>query len=162
MAAAAEQSRIVVNHTRGERAFPLGEYSRIADKRGSVGHELRRLRFMPGLNDLDRAIVGQRRAAVDAAEFGKVMKHPAMKRLIDQGHVATYPSLAAIPKRDRMLIAANTIDIDVLEGWLKVEGDEHVRVELRKQVDKMAKQGLTDDDRQVTDAPVRMGQTPSF
>jgi hypothetical protein len=154
--------QIIVNTTRGERAFPIGQYSAVKDKRGSTGHTLRRLRLLPGLNKLSRAVIGKARAEVSEDELAALLKHPDIERLIQQGVLKVYDDRAAIPASERIGIAANTIDLDILDEWAKDESDPHVKAAISKQIKVLVERGQQKSDSQVSEAPERAGQTPKF
>jgi hypothetical protein len=153
---------VIVVMREGEVGFPIGGYSKIADQRGNIGHTLRTVSLMPGLNLTHKLTIQKERQPLEAEGWEQIQKHPQFKRLVDQQRIRVYGKRGEIPKADRITIAGLTVDWLVLEAWFKAEDDKAVRVALQEQMDKLRKQGGDKDDMQVPEVRTTEGIAATF
>lgn len=153
---------VVVVMREGEIGFPIGGYSAIADQRGNIGHTLRTVSFMPGLNLTAKLTIKKERQQLDSEGWEQIQKHPQFKRLVDQQRIRIFKGRSDIPVADRVAIAALTVDWLVLEAWSKAESDKQVKVALVEQMDKLRRQGGDKDDMQVPEVRTTEGLAATF
>mgnify|MGYP003510586672 CR=1 len=149
---------VIVNMTPGQIDFPLSSYSKIADAKGNTGHSIRYLRLMPGINFMDKAVVGKTRHDLTDEEYEALSKHPDYKRLRDASHVREYRSTGAIESVQRKDIVEISSDVSNMIRW-KADADTTTKLAIDARLQELSDEGLTDDDRNVPEHIHRPGQS---
>lgn len=160
--AGGKRPMVVVNMSEAERAFPIGGYGKVTDTKGIPMGVRTTLRLMPGLNLLDKVILGQGRGSLSEEDWQALAEHPDFKRLVEGGQLRVFRRRGEILRIDRVAIAALTIDMQVLEMWHSSEDDKATKQAIAAQQKLLREEGLDEGDQQVKDIPEQRGEALSF
>lgn len=160
--AGTKRPMVLVNMSEAERAFPVGRYGRVTDAKGIPTGVRTIVRLMPGLNLMDKVVMGQARGNLSEEDWQTLSEHPDFKRLVEGGQIRVFKRRADILRHDRVAIAALTIDMQVLEMWHSHEDDKATKQAIAAQQKLLREEGLDEGDQQVKDIPEQRGEALSF
>lgn len=160
--AGGKRPMVIVNMSEAERAFPIGKYGKVTDTKGIPMGVRTTLRLMPGLNLMDKVVLGQGRGNLGEDDYQELAEHPDFKRLVEGGAIRLFKRRADIMRVDRVAIAALTIDVQVLEMWLSHEDDKATKLAITAQIKLLREEGLDEGDQQIKELPEQRGEALSF